>query len=101
MESMTGVAASGSQIMIFTTGRGNPIGYPIVPVLKVASTSKMYEQMADDMDINAGVILDGAPMQQVGQRITDMLKLVLDGAQTKAELNQQEGIVCILSLIHI
>jgi altronate dehydratase len=98
MESMTGVAAAGSQLMIFTTGRGNPIGYPIVPVLKVASTSPMFEQMADDMDINAGVILDGTPMQEVGQQITDMVKLVLDGELTKAELNQQEGIVCLYTL---
>jgi altronate dehydratase large subunit len=98
MESMTGVAAAGSQLMIFTTGRGNPIGNPIVPVLKVASTSPMFEQMADDMDINAGVILDGAPMQEVGQRITDMVKRVLDGELTKAELNQQEGIVCLYTL---
>lgn len=98
MESMTGVAAAGSQIMVFTTGRGNPIGYPIVPVIKVASTSRMYEQMADDMDINAGVILDGVPMQDVGQRLTEMLKLVLDGKLTKAEHNQQDGIVCIYTL---
>ena len=96
--SMTGVAAAGSQIMIFTTGRGNPIGYPIVPVLKVASTSKIFEQMADDMDINAGVILDGVSMQDVGQRIIDRVQRVLEGEPTKAELNQQEGIVCLYTM---
>lgn len=95
LESMTGVASAGSQLMIFTTGRGNPIGYPIVPVIKVASTSRMYDRMADDMDVNAGVILDGAPMQAVGKEIIDIMRNVLDGEPTKAELNQQEGIVCL------
>ena len=98
MESMTGVAAAGSQIMIFTTGRGNPIGYPIVPVLKVASTSRMYNQMEGDMDINAGVILEGTPMQEVGQRIIELVRKVLNGERTKAEVNQQEGIVCLYTL---
>jgi altronate dehydratase len=37
-------------------------------------------------------------MQEVGQRITDMVKRVLDGEQTKAEMNQQEGIVCLYTL---
>jgi len=98
MESMTGVAATGSQLMIFTTGRGNPIGYPIVPVLKVASTSKMYKHMEDDMDINAGVILEGSPMRDVGDQVIEKVLSVLNGGLTKAELNQQEGIVCLYTL---
>jgi len=98
MESMTGVAAAGCQIMIFTTGRGNPIGYPIVPVLKVASTSKMYQHMEDDMDINAGAILEGLPMRDVGDQIIQKVIKVLNGEPTKAEINQQEGIVCLYTL---
>lgn len=98
MESMTGVAAAGCQIMIFTTGRGNPIGYPIVPVLKVASTSKMYRHMEDDMDINAGAILEGLPMRDVGDQIMQKVIKVLNGEPTKAEINQQEGIVCLYTL---
>ena len=98
LESMTGVAAAGCQIMIFTTGRGNPIGYPIVPVLKVASTSKLFKHMEDDMDINAGVILEGAMMENVGDQIIAKVLGVLNGEPTKAELNQQEGIVCLYTL---
>ena len=98
MESMTGLAAAGSQLMIFTTGRGNPIGYPIVPVIKVASTSPMYEQMADDMDIDAGVVLDGKPLAEVGNQIQHLVKRVADGQSTKAEQNHQEGIVCLYTL---
>ena len=97
-ESMTGIVAGGCQLMIFTTGRGNPIGYPIVPVIKVASTSKMYRNMEDDMDVDAGVILDGTPMEQVGAGIVDIVRRVLDGELTKAEVNRQDGIVCLYTL---
>ncbi len=97
-ESMTGIVAGGCQVMIFTTGRGNPIGYPIVPVIKVASTTRMYRKMEDDMDVNAGVILDGTPMSQVGTEMTGLLRRVLDGEQTKAEVNRQDGIVCLYTI---
>ena len=97
-ESMTGVVGGGCQVMIFTTGRGNPIGYPIVPVIKVASTTRMYTKMEDDMDVNAGVILDGTPMAKVGEEITNLLRRVLDGEQTKAEVNRQDGIICLYTL---
>lgn len=97
-ESMTGLAAAGCQAMLFTTGRGNPIGYPIVPVIKVASTSALYRQMEDDMDIDAGVVLDGTPLDTVGRTIRALLARVLDGEPTKAEVNRQDGIVCMYTL---
>lgn len=94
-ESMTGVAAAGCQLMIFTTGRGNPIGFPIVPVIKVASTSQLYHSMEDDIDIDAGRILTGATLQEVGGDIIACIRKVLHGEPTKAEVNRQDGIVCL------
>ncbi|TAL33651.1 MAG: altronate dehydratase [Spirochaetes bacterium] len=93
-ESMTGVAASGAQVMLFTTGRGQPIGYPIVPVIKIASNSALYRNMADDMDINAGSILEGRSIEDVGHEIVEILKRVISGQQTRAEINRQTGIIC-------
>jgi len=93
-ESMAGVAAAGSQIMIFTTGRGNPIGFPMVPVIKVASTTQMFTRMEDDMDINAGAILQGRSLEQVASDIRELLIKVAGGDLTKAERNQQTGILC-------
>jgi altronate dehydratase large subunit len=58
----------------------------------------MYNHLEDDMDINAGVILDGSPMKDVGDQIIEIVVRVLNGEPTKAELNQQEGIVCLYSL---
>lgn len=97
-ESITGLAAAGCQAMIFTTGRGNPIGYPIVPVIKVASTSQLYRAMEDDMDIDAGVILNGTSMDELAETITALLCRVMDGETTKAEINRQDGIVCLHTL---
>jgi altronate dehydratase large subunit len=93
-ESMTGVAASGAQVMLFTTGRGQPLGYPIVPVVKIASNSVLFENMKGDMDINAGEVLEGRTIGEVGGDIIGLLKKVIGGDLTKAEINGQNGIVC-------
>jgi altronate dehydratase large subunit len=94
VESMTGVAAAGSQVILFTTGRGNPIGFPIVPVIKVASTARLFESMNDDMDVNAGAVLEKG-INAVGEETLGLLKEVLNGKPTKAEVNGQDGILCL------
>ena len=98
VESITGLAAAGCQLMIFTTGRGNPIGFPLVPVIKVASTSRLYRNMEDDMDVNAGAILEGKTLADVAGEMKALILRVLDGENTKAELNHQEGILCLYSV---
>jgi altronate dehydratase large subunit len=94
-ESMAGLAAGGAQIIVFTTGRGNPIGFPIIPVIKVASTSRLFYHMEDDMDINAGKILEGATLKEMGAAIVAKLLQVAEGQKVKAEINQQDGILCL------
>ncbi len=94
-ESITGLAACGAQILIFSTGRGTPLGFPIVPVIKVASTSRLYKNMEDDMDINAGIVLEGGTLDDVGNSIMDLIEQVIAGEQTKAEINKQNGILAL------
>ena len=94
VESMTGVAATGCQVIIFTTGRGNPLGFPIVPVIKVSSTTQLFKKMEDDIDVNAGTVLEGSSIEDVAGDIKGLLLKVLSGEPTKAELNRQEGILC-------
>ena len=94
-ESITGLAACGSQIIIFSTGRGNPLGFPIVPVIKVASTSRLYNSMQDDMDINAGVVLEGNSLDDVGSSVFDLIQRIIAGEETKAEINKQNGILAL------
>lgn len=95
VESITGLAAAGCQLMIFTTGRGNPIGFPLLPVIKVASNSRLYRSMEDDMDVNAGAVLEGATLQEVAEEIKGLIMRVINGEKTKAEINQQDGILCL------
>lgn len=84
--SLTGLAAGGCNLIAFTTGRGSAIGFPSIPVLKIATNSPMYRRMSDNMDINAGRIADGdATVAQVGQEIFDMLLRVASGERTCSE----------------
>lgn len=94
-ESMTGLAAAGVQVILFTTGRGNPIGFPVVPVIKIASNTRLYESMQDDMDVDAGASLEGRGLDGVAQDIRCLLEKVLNGERTKAETNGQDGILCL------
>jgi altronate dehydratase large subunit len=93
-ESMTGLAAGGAQVILFTTGRGNPVGFPVVPVIKVASSTRLYREMEDDMDVNAGEILEGKTIEKKGEEIRDLILKVINGEKTKSELNEQGGLMC-------
>jgi altronate hydrolase len=84
--SLTGLAAGGCNLIAFTTGRGSAIGFPTIPVIKVATNSNTYRRMTDNMDVNAGAIADGeATVQQIGQAIFDLMLEVATGRHTCAE----------------
>jgi altronate dehydratase large subunit len=86
-DAMAGMAASGSQIIFFSTGRGTPVGFPILPVIKVSSNSKTYAAMPDDMDINAGTLLEGESLIELRDRMIDIMVRTINGEKTKAEAN--------------
>lgn len=87
-ESTPGLVAAGTQIVGFTTGRGTTIGNAIAPVVKIASNTSVYERMKNDLDINAGLILDGeVTIEEMGKRIFEELLAVASGKMCKAELN--------------
>jgi len=83
--SVTGIVAGGANLVAFTTGRGSVFGCKPVPSLKLASNSAMYRRMDEDMDVDCGVILDGATIEETGRRILDELVEVASGKQTKSE----------------
>lgn len=87
--SVTGMVAGGANVVVFTTGRGSCFGCKPVPSIKIASNSPMFEQMHEDMDINAGTILAGKSVDQVGEEIFDEVLEVASGKKTKSE---QQGI---------
>jgi altronate hydrolase len=84
--SMTGLVAGGCNVGVFTTGRGSVYGCKPAPCIKVATNTRLYEHMTDDMDINAGTILDGTEtLADVGRRIFEKIVAVSGGEQTKSE----------------
>jgi altronate hydrolase len=85
--SVTGMVASGANVVAFTTGRGSCFGCKPVPSIKIATNTPMYERMRDDMDVNAGVILEGVPVAEVGRQIFELLLEVASGRKTKSELH--------------
>ncbi|MBV8071239.1 MAG: altronate dehydratase [Acidobacteriaceae bacterium] len=85
--SITGLGAGGVNLIAFTTGRGSAIGFPSIPVLKIASNSQTFRRMQGNMDLNAGRIADGeATVESVGREIFEALLRVASGERTKAEL---------------
>jgi len=84
--SMTGIVAGGANVGVFTTGRGSVYGCKPVPSIKIATNTPLYERMPDDMDINAGVILEGTPVAEVGRQIFEEILAVASGQKTKSEI---------------
>ena len=89
-DSMAGLAVSGAQVMFFSTGRGTPAGFPALPVIKVASNSRIYRAMADDMDLNAGTLVEGKSREVLRDEMIALLARVVNGEKTKAEANGME-----------
>lgn len=85
-EILTGMAATGAQCMLFSTGRGAPQGFPTMPVIKICGNPNTYARMSYDMDLNAGRIITGEKtIEEVGEEAFAQLLSVLSGAMTKNE----------------
>lgn len=87
LESMTGIAAGGANIFLFSTGGGATEGNLIAPVIKISSTTELYNNLRDDMDFNAGTLLEGrSSMEVMSNKLLDMVISTASGRKTKAEL---------------
>ncbi len=82
----TALAASGCQLVLFTTGRGTPFG-TFAPTLKISTNTPLFANKPNWIDFNAGVIADGEPFESVLHRFIDFVTSVLEGAQTNNERN--------------
>lgn len=83
--SVTGKVAGGANLVLFTTGRGSCFGCKPTPVIKIATNTAMFESMRDDMDLNAGVIVDGEDLQSVGEAFFEFALRVASGHKTASE----------------
>lgn len=83
--SATGQVAGGCNLICFTTGRGSAYGCIPSPTLKIATNSSLYLRQSDDMDLNAGVVLEGVSVKEMGQRIFDQMLAVAGGKRSRSE----------------
>ncbi|MEM9885664.1 MAG: altronate dehydratase family protein [Bacteroidota bacterium] len=83
VESTTGLAGAGANLIVFTTGLGTPTGNPITPVIKMSSNTKLYKRMKDIIDFNAGTIISGEDsIESKGEELLEYLIEVASGAKT-------------------
>ena len=98
-EILTGLAATGAQVLMFSTGRGAPQGFCSMPVIKICGNPITYARMSHDMDLNAGRIITGEKtIEQVGEEAFEMLLKVLSGQMTKNEALSYFGSIDIYCL---
>lgn len=89
---ITGLMASGCHIILFTTGRGTPVGAP-VPTVKVATNSELANKKKEWIDFNAGQLLEGKTMDQLSQEFFDyILKVASKEIRTKNEIHDYREI---------
>lgn len=85
LESVAGQVASGANLIFFITGNGSITNFPFVPTIKIVTTTKRYELLSKDMDVNAGAYLDGTPMDALGREMLRQTLDVASGARTRGE----------------
>lgn len=90
-ESMTGLVGGGAQIILFSTGRGNAIGAPIAPTIKVSGNPKTVQEMAEIIDLDVSNILtEGEAIKGAGKRLWDQVNEVVSGGLTRCEILGEE-----------
>jgi altronate dehydratase large subunit len=89
IEQVTGFAAGGVHVVCFTTGRGTPTGCPVLPVVKIATNSRIASLLAEHIDVDAGPIVTGdATLDDVGREIFETILAVAGGQRVAAEIGR-------------
>ncbi len=86
LESVAGQISAGANMIFFTTGNGSITNFPYVPTIKIMNTTRRYELLSREMDVNAGAYLDGTPLETLGQSMFDLALEVASGKRSKGEL---------------
>lgn len=91
VESVVGLVAGGAQIVLFSTGKGSPTGSPIAPVIKIGTNPKLFENMPDHIDVDAGKIIEGNySIEDIGKEIYEKVLQVACGEITASEKHKNQ-----------
>ena len=95
VESTTGLAGAGANIILFTTGLGTPTGNPVAPVVKVSSNTQLAQRMPDIIDFDAGPIIRGEEsIESMGEKLLDyVIELASGETQTHAQRLGQDDFI--------
>jgi len=91
MVAVTGLTAAGAQIILFTTGRGTPLGAP-VPTLKISSDTALYESKPNWIDFDAGRLITGSGMDELTDELWKLTMGTASGERTRNEENEYRQI---------
>ena len=93
LESMTGIAASGANIFLFSTGRGAVEGNLIVPVIKIPTRTEIFKKLKDDMDFDAGRLLGrNISFDELSEQLLDLVVEVASGKKTSSEIFKKRSL---------
>ncbi|SDP79816.1 UxaA family hydrolase [Desulforhopalus singaporensis] len=101
-EVVTGMIGCGAQLVAFTSGRGNPAGFPIAPVIKLTGNSMMLKKMRENFDFSAGEIISGeATIDEKGKELFELALSVANGQLTSAETLNGYELFCVARALGI
>ncbi|MCJ7622752.1 MAG: UxaA family hydrolase, partial [Anaerolineaceae bacterium] len=86
LEGIAGQVAAGCNLVIFVTGNGSVTNFPFVPTIKIVTTTERYHLLASDMDVNAGLYLEGIPIEELGKQALALTLETASGKYTVGEL---------------
>jgi (2R)-sulfolactate sulfo-lyase subunit beta len=90
-EAVTLFAAKGSVLHLFTTGQGNVVGHPIIPVIKISANPKTVRSMSEHIDVDVSDLLElKVSLAEAGERIFNYALRVMNGRLTAAEVLQHD-----------
>jgi len=89
--SSTALTAAGANLILFTTGRGTPLGFP-APTIKISTNTDLYMRKPRWIDFNAGALLDGQPQGELADELWKKILETASGERTQNELNDYREI---------
>jgi altronate dehydratase large subunit len=91
-ESMTGLAAGGAQLILFTTGQMNIMGCSVAPTVKITGNPRTAKRLRDNVDVDVSPMLEGETLEEAGRRLYDRMLRTANGRLTRSELLGDEDI---------